>query len=112
MNSCITRDDVKRLIESGNPLVIIEALPKQYFDTGHLPGAINIPHDEVPAKAADLIPDRDTMVVVYCANADCRNSRVAGESLREMGFTKVFEYTGGKKDWKDAGLPFENEAAK
>ena len=53
------------------------------------------------------IPDRDTEVVVYCANPDCESSVEVAERLVELGYTRVSHYAGGKQDWREAGLPLE-----
>ena len=108
MSQTISRDDLKSLINSGNTPTIVEALPKQHYETEHLPGAINIPHDVIQLYATQLIPNKQETVVVYCASAECKNSHIAAETLRQQGYTSVYEYSEGKKDWKEAGLPLEN----
>jgi rhodanese-related sulfurtransferase len=108
MSQSISRGDLKNLMDSGKKLTLVEALPHQYFEAEHLPDAINIPHDEIQVKAVELIPDKSSAVVVYCASDECQNSHIAAETLRQLGYTTVYEYAGGKKDWKEAGFPFEN----
>ncbi len=89
------------------PSLSQEFLPKEYFEIEHLPGAINIPHDEVSTKAPLLVPEKSGTVIVYCANLLCQNSRMAAETFRQMGYHNVLEYAEGKKGWKEAGLPLE-----
>lgn len=105
MSQTISRDNLKAMLDSGTPHKLIEALPKKYFETEHLPNAINIPHDEVEDLAPNLLHDKVEPVIVYCANGECQNSHIAAESLRKLGYTNVYEYTEGKKDWIEAGLP-------
>jgi rhodanese-related sulfurtransferase len=88
---------------------VIEALPEQYYRQSHIPGAINIPHDEVDARAAELLPDKRAEIVVYCASGPCRNSGVAANRLAGLGYTNVRDYHEGKAEWIDAGLPVEGE---
>lgn len=107
MSQWISREDLKALIASDAKKTIIEALPRKYYETEHLPGAINLPHDEVQATAATLIPDQGWPVIVYCASATCKNSHIAAEILRGMGYRQVYEYAEGKQGWKEAGLPLE-----
>ena len=78
-----------------------------YFDTEHLPGAINLPHDRVRELAPELLPDRGARIVTYCANTPCQNSGIAAATLVTMGYSDVREYAEGKQDWIDAGLPVE-----
>ena len=63
MNLSISRDDLKNLIDSGKTPIIVEALPMEYYEAEHLPGAINIPHDEIQAKAAQVISDKSAAVL-------------------------------------------------
>lgn len=61
----ISRDELKLKLDRSDPLVLVEALPATYFEDAHLPGAQNLPHDQVDVLAPTLIPDRSTEVVVY-----------------------------------------------
>lgn len=105
----ITREALTQQLESGAPPILVEALPAKYYRHAHLPGAINIPHDEVDTLAPQLLPAKDAAIVVYCANAACPNSTIAAERLARLGYTNVSAYEAGKKDWIDAGLPVEGE---
>jgi rhodanese-related sulfurtransferase len=107
MTNTIRRDDVKAALDRHEPVTLVEALPEKYYRDGHLPGAINIPHDQVDALAPRLLPDKVRRIVTYCANAPCQNSRVAAERLIALGYTNVFEYVEGKQDWTEAGLSLE-----
>lgn len=103
----MTRDEIKHRLDTGEPVTLVEALPRKYYDDGHLPGAINIPHDEVRARAGSDLSDKNATIVVYCASTECRNSRIAVQMLSSMGYQRVFEYVEGKQDWMEAGYPIE-----
>lgn len=107
MVETITRDDLRRRLNSDRPPVLIEALPPRYFLDRHLPGAVNIPHDQVRSLAPGLLPQRDAEIVVYCANAACKNSHIAAQQLEAMGYGRVRVYVEGKQDWIEAGLPVQ-----
>jgi rhodanese-related sulfurtransferase len=107
----ISRDELELKLDRADPFVLLEALPPTYYEDAHLPGALNMPHDQVDALASHLIPDRSTEVVVYCANAPCPNSEIAARRLIALGYTNVREYAEGKEDWVNAGLPVELGAA-
>lgn len=106
----ISRDELKSWLDTGKPLYLAEALPRKYFDEGHLPGAIHLPHDQVAALAGLHLPERSRPVVVYCASQTCNNSRIAANALSQLGYAQVFAYEGGKQDWTDAGLALERDA--
>lgn len=107
MAQIITRSEIQQHLDSARPITLVEALPERYYDDGHLPGAVNINHDEVATKAARLLPDKDALIVVYCSNSACNNSTVASGKLTQLGYRNVRKYSEGKQDWADAGLPLE-----
>lgn len=107
MTKTMTREQIKEKLDRRAPLTIIEALPKRYFDAEHLPGALNIPHDEIKTRAPELLPDKDAVIVVYCASTACQNSKIAALALQQMGYSNTFEYVEGKKHWLEANFPVE-----
>lgn len=111
MPTNITRGELKELLDRGDPVVLVEALPERHFHEAHLPGAINIPHDRVDELAAGALPDKDARIVVYCSNTPCRNSSIAATALERLGYRNVRDYEAGKQDWLEAGLPVEGAAA-
>ena len=106
----ITRDELHARIQRGD-VVVVETLGQRYYEDGHLPGAINIPHTEVARLAPELLPDKDAAIVTYCSNTACPNSQAAAAQLRAMGYTDVRKYAEGKQDWQKAGLPLVTSAA-
>lgn len=107
MTAKITRDELKAKLDRGEPIVLLEALPEQYYRKAHLPGALLFPHDRVDELAPALLPDTAAEIVVYCANLPCQNSEIVAARLTELGYANVREYAEGKQDWIDAGLPTE-----
>ncbi len=104
----ITRDELKARLDRGERTVLVEALPPKSFLDKHLPGAVNIPHDQVDALAPALLPDKTAEIVVYCANAPCKNSGIAAQRLSELGYSRVRDYHEGKADWIEAGYAVES----
>jgi rhodanese-related sulfurtransferase len=107
----IDRESLRNMIETGAEFVLVDALAPISFAGAHLPGAINIPPDSVDGRAERRIPARDTEVVVYCAGPDCDSSVQVAARLIELGYRNVRHYSGGKSDWRDAGLPLEGGRA-
>lgn len=106
----IERDELWELIETGAPLVLVDALAPMSYAHSHLPGAINLIPERVDDEARRRIPDLDADVVVYCANAECESSVEVAERLAALGYTRVRHYAGGKSEWSESGLPLEGKA--
>lgn len=104
----IKRDELNRLMSSGENIAIIEALPKSEYDHGHIPGALSMPLETLAAEATKQLADKSQKIVTYCASADCAASTKAAEILEGLGYTNVSDYVGGKEDWKSAGLRLES----
>jgi rhodanese-related sulfurtransferase len=58
------------------------------FASGHVPGAVNIPFDELPRRAAEIGPT-STPVVLYCRTG--RRSGIAADALQKAGFSKLYD---------------------
>ena len=106
MSNFISREELAARIEAGN-VTVVEALPAMYYLDAHLPGAWNLPHDQVEALAPSLLPDKQAAIVVYCANTACQNSGLAVRRLERLSYTNVLDYEEGKQGWVEAGLPTE-----
>jgi rhodanese-related sulfurtransferase len=103
----ITRDELKVRLGRGGDFKLVETLPPEQFRDGHLPGAMNMPPDQVATLAPKLLPDKQTEVITYCASRTCHASADAARELIKLGYTNVRHYAGGKADWRFAGLPVE-----
>ncbi len=68
MTAKISRDELKEKIGRGDRFALVEALPPFMYEEGHLPGAVDIPPGHVEELAPELVPDKSTEVVVYCAS--------------------------------------------
>jgi rhodanese-related sulfurtransferase len=107
----ISHKQVQRLLIRGNARAV-EVLAEQHYREAHLPGAVNVPFDEdFDLHIRYAIPDKNTPVIVYCADRDCALSPKAAKQLDRLGYNKVFEYRGGKADWQRAGLQVERGPA-
>jgi rhodanese-related sulfurtransferase len=109
MVATISRDELKKKIDSRETFLLVETLPAATYHHAHLPGAINLPPDQLTELATKLLPDKAADIVVYCAKPTWNASENAARELATLGYTKVRDYAGGKQDWIDAGLPIESE---
>jgi len=47
-------------------LAVVDVLPRESYESGHLPGALSLPLAEVRARAPEVLPDRLQEIAVYC----------------------------------------------
>jgi len=64
----ISRDELKEKIDRNDTFVLVETLPATAYHHAHLPGAINLPPDQVRDLAPNVLPDKNAEIVVYCAS--------------------------------------------
>ena len=92
----ITAEEARKLMDSEKDRIILDVRSREEYDQGHIPGAILIPDTEIEAKAADLLPDKEQLILVYCRSG--RRSKLAAQSLADLGYTNIREF-GGILDW-------------
>ncbi len=61
----ISREELKEKMDQGEEFFLVDALEEPYYRHSHLPGAINIPVEEI-GRAPEAIPDKGAEIVVYC----------------------------------------------
>ena len=93
----ISGAEAKKLMDSENRYIIIDARTQSEYDDGHIPGAILIPEYEIADRAEKELPDKDQLILVYCRSG--RRSKIAAEELVKLGYTNVKEF-GGIIDWE------------
>ena len=97
--------NVKRLLDAhDNEIVILDVRTRQGYDEGHLPGAINIPFEELPARMKELPKGKD--IITYCWNVTCILCTKAAYVLAKRGY-RAKELLGGIEEWRKAGFPVE-----
>ena len=92
----ITAEEARKLMDSEEGCIILDVRTREEYDQGHIPGAVLIPNTEIEAKAADLLPDKEQLILVYCRSG--RRSKLAAQSLADLGYTNIREF-GGILDW-------------
>jgi rhodanese-related sulfurtransferase len=102
----ITAENLKKDLESNKEITLINVLDKEYYNDCRIPGSINIPHTSNMQKELEGW-DEDTYIVVYCASSECPASNQASKKLTSMGFSNVFLYEGGMREWKEKGYKIE-----
>jgi rhodanese-related sulfurtransferase len=95
--------DVKRRIDAGENLMLIDVREDNEWAQGHLPGALHLGKGIIERDIEQRVPQTDAKLVLYCGGGF--RSALVAESLQKMGYTNVESMDGGWKGWRDAGLP-------
>jgi rhodanese-related sulfurtransferase len=97
---------VRQLVDA-EAAFVIDARESAEYAAGHIPGAINLPYDEVAADTARLekLDTRGRPIVVYCGGGTCEQSLSLAYDLVAAGHTRVAVYVGGFPEWHEAGHP-------
>jgi len=96
-----TADQVAKVLSNGARYKVLDVREKDEFRDGHLPGAISVPRGFLDMRVEEVVPDKSTPLILYCAGGT--RSLLAGRTLREMGYTDVTSMSGGYGAWKGAG---------
>jgi rhodanese-related sulfurtransferase len=102
----MSKDELKAKIDAGDSFKIVDVLSAKSYGSGHISGAISIPIQSLEEQAPKMLK-KDETIVVYCASYDCLSSTEAAKKLTNMGYSSVFDYKGGIKEWMESGLPIE-----
>lgn len=97
----ISREQLRERLDRGD-VVVLDVRPEAEYAAGHVPGAVNIPPDQLDGLL-DLVPgDRD--VVAYCRGPYCVYADDAVRRLRDHGRQAV-RLEDGLPEWRLAGGP-------
>lgn len=97
--------NVKRLLETDpNQLVILDVRSREGYREAHIPGATNIPFEELPNRMKELPKDKE--IISYCWDVTCLLCTKAAYVLASKGY-RAKEMLGGIEAWQKAGFPIE-----
>ena len=100
MTEKITPAAAIRLLDAGKAVAVDVREPDE-FAVGQIPGAKLMPVWQVLSRAAEVLPDRDAVWLIYCRTG--RRSADAVQKLESLGYKKLYDL-GGILSW-----PYEIE---
>jgi rhodanese-related sulfurtransferase/DNA-binding transcriptional ArsR family regulator len=103
----ISREELLDRMRAGE-VVVLDVRPAAEFAAGHLPGAVNVPPDELAARLREL-PDGQP-VVAYCRGPLCAFADDAVRALTARG-RPALRLVDGLPEWAAAGLPVVGRSA-
>jgi rhodanese-related sulfurtransferase len=95
--------DMKRRMDVGENIVLVDVREENEWAQGHLPGAIHLGKGIIERDIEQRVPDMGAKIVLYCGGGF--RSALTADNLQKMGYTNVESMDGGWKGWIGAGLP-------
>jgi len=102
----ISQVELMQRIKANHADLILDVRSPQEYAEGHIPGAINIPHNQLGSRLAEIGSYKDKDVVLYCGSGRCVG--LAANTLRAAGFSKLLHLDGDMNAWRNNGsLPIK-----
>src|SRR5688572_14642126 len=94
----LTVDDVKRMLDGGDKINLIDVREESEYAKDHLPGAIHLGKGIIERDIEQRFPDTRAPLILYCGGGF--RSALAADNLQKMGYTNVISMDGGIRDWR------------
>jgi rhodanese-related sulfurtransferase len=107
----IQNEKVKAFFDAKAATIIDAREPSEYAQ-GHIPGAVNLPFDQVATDTERLekFDAQGKPIIIYCGGGTCEVSMNLAFSMVSAGQKKVLVYMGGWPDWASSGYPIATGA--
>ena len=93
----ISMDEAVKMMRDEKDYIILDVRRPDEYAEGHIPGAINVPNEEIGTSEIAALPDKSQRILVYCRSG--RRSKEASEKLVALGYTNIVEF-GGIQDYE------------
>lgn len=107
-NREVTVAEVRAWRNERRPFRFLDVREDREWAAGHAAGAEHMARGILERDVEKAIPDPSTEIVLYCGGG--YRSLLSADSLRKMGYTRVFSMEGGWTAWTAAGAPTEGVA--
>lgn len=101
----ISAKELRRRIDEGEKLRIINALEENKFRLKHIPNSLNLFRREDLEKNLT----KDEQIIVYCTDNACNKSLMLYQLLEALGYKNVIRFSGGLTEWENEGYQLEGE---
>ncbi len=103
----VPREELLRRARSGQ-IVVLDVRPSHEYASGHIPGAVSVPLEELEQRLAEV--PADVAVVAYCRGAYCVLAYDAVRLLTRHG-RSARRLREGMLEWRLAGMPVQSGVA-
>jgi rhodanese-related sulfurtransferase len=102
-------NELDRARASAEVPLLLDVRTTEEYEAGHIPGAVNVPVQELERRLEELRPYQDRGVITYCRSG--RRAAQANEILLGGGFRDVLHLEGDFSGWAAEGRPIERSRA-
>ena len=79
-------------MESDENYILLDVRRADEFEAGHIPGAVNLPNEEIGTEEIPSLPDKTQTIYIYCRSGN--RSKQAADKLLALGYTNLIEFGG------------------
>lgn len=101
----INTTSLKILLDSKTDFILLDARSAKWDDGKRIPGALSLTNEDSVQKFHSLIPQKDSLIIVYCSNLQCGASGRLITRLKELGYRFILKYAEGIDEWIQNGNP-------
>jgi rhodanese-related sulfurtransferase len=101
----ITPSELGARRDTGTAPVVIDVRTAKEYAGGHIPGAVNIPFDQIADRISEV--EAPNGVALYCMVGP--RARKGEAALLASGYTEVLHIEGGLAAWQATGYPVERD---
>ncbi|MCL2286016.1 MAG: rhodanese-like domain-containing protein [Firmicutes bacterium] len=92
----ITATEARNIMKETNHFILLDVRTEAEFRESRIEGALLIPYDEIRGRANAELPDKNTVILIYCRSG--RRSVSAAADLAALGYTNIYDF-GGINNW-------------
>lgn len=100
----LTQQQAQERIKAGS-ITAIDVRSAEEYSAGHVPGAINVPHNSIEDQLNEITKLKGQPVLLYCHSG--RRAAIAEATLTQLGFTQLYHLQGDMIEWNKNQLPVE-----
>ena len=93
----ISMNEAVKMMRDEKDYIILDVRRPDEFAEGHIPGAINVPNEEIGTAEIAELPNKSQLILVYCRSG--RRSKESSEKLVKLGYANIVEF-GGIQDYE------------
>ncbi|WNC69275.1 rhodanese-like domain-containing protein [Thalassotalea nanhaiensis] len=110
ISSEIDQQQLLKMQTANEDFLLLDVRSREEFDEGHIPGSVNISHQELADKLDQVSQFKDKNIVVYCRSG--RRAGIAIDILKENNFQHTSHLVGDMQGWKKSNLEITKNVGK